>query len=421
MEFNLKKYLVSLLGIKHGDVVMIMSDTRVEWLMSALALSKIGATVSTLYATLGEDGITHGINETEVTHMITSQDQLPKLLNVLPRTPLVRNIIYFEGFHKELKEVFPEEIRVIPFSKIQEMGQIKPLPAQYPKPKSTDTAILMYTSGSTGIPKGVMISHSNILNSATAYNSMGYALSDKDSYFAYLPQAHILEVASEFYFMSLGMSIGYGSPFTMTDQSTGIKKGCPGDYTLLKPTIATAVPLVLDRIRKGITEQIEAKGTFSKQLFEFVVNYKRHWTKKGYRTPIVNFLVCNKIKQVLGGNVRFIAIGGAPLAPETHHFIEACLDVEILQGYGLTEIAAAGTLMDMNELSSGRVGAPLNGVYIKLVDWVEGNYRVTDKPYPRGEIVIGGPVVSKGYYKNDELTKETYFDDNGIRWFYTGG
>lgn len=233
-----------------------------------------------------------------------------------------------------------------------------------------------------------MLSHKNILSSAAAYSVISDSLSEKDSYLAYLPLAHVLEMASEFFFMSMGMSIGYGSPLTITDKSTGIARGVRGDFSVLKPTIATAVPLVLDRIRKGITEEIESKGAFAKQLFEFVISYKRHWTKQGYRTPIVNFLVCNKIKEILGGRLRLMAVGGAPLGPETHEFINACLDIEILQGYGLTEVAAAGTLMNVNELSSGRVGAPLGGVSLKLVDWLEGNYRVTDKPYPRGEIGI---------------------------------
>ncbi len=409
-------------GIKHGDIVMIMADTCLQWMMSALALMKIGATVSTLYATLGEDGIVHGINETEVTHIITTQDLLGKMLAVLSKTPLIRHIIYIEGFSKTDKaQQFPTEVKVVPFSKVEEQGKLVPFPSMYPKSKPSDTAILMYTSGSTGVPKGVMLSHQNVLSSAAAYSIISHALSEKDSYLAYLPLAHVLEMASEFFFMSLGMSIGYGSPLTMTDKSTGIKKGCPGDFSVLKPSIATGVPLVLDRIRKGITEEIDSKGAFAKQLFEFVISYKRHWTKQGYRTPIVNFLVCNKIKQILGGRLRLMAVGGAPLGPETHEFIDACLDIEILQGYGLTEVAAAGTLMDLTELSSGRVGAPLGGVRLKLVDWLEGNYRVTDKPYPRGEIVLGGPNVSKGYYKNDQLTKESYFDEDGTRWFYTGG
>lgn len=126
---------------------MIMADTCLQWMMSALALMKIGATVSTLYATLGEDGIIHGINETEITHIITSQDLLKKLLNVLEKIPLICNIIYFEGFNKTEKVQFPNEVKVVPFSTVEEQGKNVPLPATYPKSKPNDTAILMYTSG----------------------------------------------------------------------------------------------------------------------------------------------------------------------------------------------------------------------------------------------------------------------------------
>ena len=408
------------LGIKHGDIVMIMSDTRAEWLMSALALSKIGATVATLYATLGVDGIIHGVNETECTHIVTSQDQMSKLLKVLPKTPLVSRIIYFPSI-KKMATTFPPEVKIVSFAQLEQQGQSQPLASTLPKIRSQDTAIIMYTSGSTGIPKGVMISQRNVLASAKAYHAIAYIMKEEYRYFAYLPLAHVLELAGEFFFMSVGMSIGYGTPLTMTDKSTGIKKGCPGDLTLLKPTVVNGVPLVLDRISKGIQEEIDAKGEFAKQLFDFVINYKRYWTKQGYRTPIINGLVCNKIKQIMGGKIKYLAIGGAPLRSETHEFFQACLDVQVLQGYGLTECAAAGTLMDLDELSTSRVGAPLYGTQVRLIDWVEGNYRVMDKPYPRGEIVVGGPMVTKGYFKNDRLTQESYHEDsNGVRWFHTG-
>ena len=115
-----------------------------------------------------------------------------------------------------------------------------------------------------------------------------------------------------------------------------------------------------------------------------------------------------------------MATGSAPLAPETHEFVRTVLCVDLLQGYGLTETSASATLSDTSDLSVGRVGPPIRGVSIRLVDWTEGNYRLSDKPHPRGEIVVGGSMVTKGYFKNPELTRESYFTEDGVRWFYTG-
>lgn len=230
-------------GIKPTEIVIIMADTRLEWMMSALALLKLGATVSTIYATFGQDGIVHVVNETEATHIVTSQDQLPKLLKVLSKTPKIRHITYFEGFQKPLTEKFPQDVKVIPFAMVEAQGKMTPIQSSNHRSKASDMAILMYTSGSTGVPKGVMLSHSNIIGSAAAFSVISEVLTIDDSFLAYLPLAHVLELAGEIFFMSLGMSIGYGHALTLTAKSTGLQKGCPSDFAVLKPTVAAAVPL----------------------------------------------------------------------------------------------------------------------------------------------------------------------------------
>ena len=119
--------------------------------------------------------------------------------------------------------------------------------------------------------------------------------------------------------------------------------------------------------------------------------------------------------------MRVILSGGAPLSPESHEFIRTCMGCPILQGYGLTETTACATVMTLDENSTGCVGPPVHGVSIRLENWEEGNYRVTDKPRPRGEIIIGGENITAGYYKQPEKTAEEYFtDSNGRRWFRSG-
>jgi long-chain acyl-CoA synthetase len=131
-------------------------------------------------------------------------------------------------------------------------------------------------------------------------------------------------------------------------------------------------------------------------------------------------IVFAQTKQMLGGKVRLILSGGAPLSPDTHELVKICLCEKVTQGYGLTESCACATIMDHHDRSTGRAGATTTSCDIKLVDWEEGNYRVTDKPFPRGEIIIGGGNISPGYYKNPEKTKEEFYDEDGRRWFRTG-
>ncbi|CAG9133467.1 unnamed protein product [Plutella xylostella] len=127
-----------------------------------------------------------------------------------------------------------------------------------------------------------------------------------------------------------------------------------------------------------------------------------------------------KISSLLGGNIRLMISGGAPLSPDTHTQIRICLSCDVIAGYGLTETTSAATVMDAHDRSTGRVGAPTTGTDIKLVNWEEGNYRVTNKPFPQGEVVIGGDSVAEGYYKNPEKTREEFLEADGRRWFRSG-
>ena len=148
---------------------------------------------------------------------------------------------------------------------------------------------------------------------------------------AYLPLAHVLELLSECTMFVLGIKVGYSSPNTMTDMSTKIKKGHKGDATILKPTLMCCVPLILDRIYKNIIDSVNKRGTNFQKVFEFCYRYKLYWTKSGCNTPIIDKIIFNKIKALLGGRMRFVITGGAPLSPETHDFIRVCLGSIVVQ------------------------------------------------------------------------------------------
>lgn len=197
-------------------------------------------------------------------------------------------------------------------------------------------------------------------------------------------------------------------------------KGCQGDASILKPTAMTTVPLILDRISKGINDKVNNGSALAKVIFRFAYNYKTKWSRRGYTTPVLDHLIFKKVAKLMGGKVRVLISGGAPLSADTHEQIRLCLCVDMCQGYGLTETTAGAAVMDKWDMSYGRVGAPSSMTDMRLVNWEEGNYCVNNKPFPQGEIVLGGENVSQGYYKLPGKTSEDFFDEDGRRWFRTG-
>ena len=191
----------------------------------------------------------------------------------------------------------------------------------------------------------------------------------EDLYIAYLPLAHVLELIGESMMIMLGVAIGYSGPNTLTDKSTMIKRGGKGDESLLKPTVMFCVPLILDRIYKGVTEQIRRKSSLVQELVNMCIEYRLECINRGEITPIMDRLIFRSIRALVGGRVRAIMSGGAPLAPDTHDYLKTVLGCPILQGYGLTETCAGGTVTSSLDMHLGRVGGPLTCVQVKLDTW----------------------------------------------------
>jgi long-chain acyl-CoA synthetase len=311
--------------VRHN--VVILAETRSEWLVAAYGCMKYNIPIVTLYATLGEEAIAHGINETEVTHIVTSHELLPKFKKVLESTPRVTNVIYMEHqLQPSNTDGYKPGVTFTSFKDVVERGKTSPIDPAPPSPM--DTAIIMYTSGSTGTPKGVVLTHSNMVASLVSFSAQ-LDFYPNDVYMGFLPLAHVLELLAESVCMLVGIQIGYSSPLTITDNSSKIMRGSKGDASVLRPTIMASVPLILDRIYKAIIDKVKKESAFTRAVIKFAYDYKRRWTSYGYSTPLIDKLIFKKFRGVIGGRLRGMAVGGAPLSPETQDFIKTCLSAKL--------------------------------------------------------------------------------------------
>uniref|UniRef100_A0A671NQN6 long-chain-fatty-acid--CoA ligase n=1 Tax=Sinocyclocheilus anshuiensis TaxID=1608454 RepID=A0A671NQN6_9TELE len=376
------------LGQKPLCNIAIFCETRAEWIIAAQACFMYNFPLVTLYSTLGGAAIAHGLNETEVTHIITSKDLLQSRLKaILMDVPRLKHIIVVDKKPKSLPDL-PRGIMVHNVAAVQELGA-KPenIMVSRRQPVPSDIAVIMYTSGSTGIPKGVMISHSNIIAGITG-------MAERIPNLKY--KLAILRKKSHNLCRKLSL---FWHTTTRWSRSP-------------KDTARHSVTGIMNAAY-NISKMISSKTPFCRSVFSVITLM--------YNCILFCRLVFKKVRSLLGGSMRVLLSGGAPLSAATQRFMNICFCCPVGQGYGLTETCGAGTISDLADYSTGRVGAPLVCSEIMLKDWVEGGYFSTDKPNPRGEILIGGPNVTMGYYKNEQKNREDFFVDvNGQRWFCTG-
>uniref|UniRef100_A0A1D1ZNI3 Long-chain-fatty-acid--CoA ligase n=1 Tax=Auxenochlorella protothecoides TaxID=3075 RepID=A0A1D1ZNI3_AUXPR len=403
-------------GLAPGGRVGVYGPNAPEWMITMQACNRQGFYCVPLYDTLGESAVEYIVKHAEVTAVAVLGSKLGALAASLPALrDRVRTVVYWdEADAATLRRVADLGIAVHAFHEFVALGEASPAAAA--TVQADDLCTIMYTSGTTGDPKGVMLSHRAVVSTVLSLDAFltdaGVRMGTEDSLLSFLPLAHIFDRAAEELILYVGGSIGYWAG--------NVKELLP-DVKALRPTLFCSVPRVFDRIYSTVTGQIASGGAVKKFLFHTAFNTKLARLKRGVAqdkaAPIWDKIVFKKIKAALGGRCRVLVSGGAPLSLHAEEFLRVCMGALVVQGYGLTETCAASFIAYPSEPDHmGTVGPPQPAISFRLEGVPEMKYSPSADP-PRGEVCIRGASLFKGYYKDQEKTDEVLTRDG---WFYTG-
>uniref|UniRef100_A0AAX7VIS1 Long-chain-fatty-acid--CoA ligase n=1 Tax=Astatotilapia calliptera TaxID=8154 RepID=A0AAX7VIS1_ASTCA len=373
-----------------------------EWIISELACYTYSMVVVPLYDTLGQDAIRFIINTADISTVICDKmDKARVLLENVERkeTPGLRRVILMDAFDSDLVE--------------QGKGcgvhvqAIKEVEVRHP-PSPDDLSIVCFTSGTTGNPKGVMLTHGNVVADFSGFLKVTDKVifpNQDDCLISFLPLAHMFERLIESVVYCHGGRIGFYQ---------GDIRLLPDDMKALRPTIFPVVPRLLNRMYDKIFSQ--ANTPLKRWLLNFAAKRKGAEVSSGIirSDSVWDKIFFSKIQASLGGRLRMIITGAAPTSPTVLGFLRAALGCQVYEAYGQTECTAGCTFTTPGDWTQGHVGAPLPCNLIKLVDVPEKNYFASKG---EGEICVKGPNVFKGYLKDPERTAET-LDADG--WLHTG-
>jgi len=397
---------------------------RPEWQITDLACMSQSLFTVSLYDTLGPDACEYIINHAGLTMVCSSVSHIPTLIKLAPRCPSLKLVVSLDPLEEAGEQVGTSKkallnamasqvgLKILQMSEVEAIGAATPRP--YHPPRPDDRITINYTSGTTGNPKGVILTHSNAV-AATSSSLAVSKQSKNDIILSYLPLAHIFQRVTEHSALWAGAAIGYfhGNILELVD-----------DLKLIKPTAFVSVPRLYNRFGGAIKAQtIEAPG-FRGTLSNHVVDKKLANLTKVPEDQATNrhFLYdriwAKKVASALGlERAQTMISGSAPLDPSLHQFLRVVFANNFFQGYGLTETYAIALAQLEGDLSAGNCGAVTLTTELCLADVPDMEYLSTDQPQPRGELLIRGPNVFKEYYKNEAETKKAFTEDG---WFRTG-
>uniref|UniRef100_A0A2K5KZ76 long-chain-fatty-acid--CoA ligase n=2 Tax=Cercopithecinae TaxID=9528 RepID=A0A2K5KZ76_CERAT len=350
--------------------VGIFAQNRPEWIISELACYTYSMVAVPLYDTLGPEAIVYIVNKADIAMVICDTPQKASVLieNVEKGfTPSLKVVILMDPFDDDLKQRGEKSgIEILSLYDAENLGKEhfrKPVP-----PSPEDLSIICFTSGTTGDPKGAMITHQNIVSNASAFLKCvehTFEPTPDDVTISYLPLAHMFERVVQTVAYSCGARVGFfqGNIRLLAD-----------DMNTLKPTLFPTVPRVLNRIYDKV--QNEAKTPLKKFLLNLAVASKFKELQKGIirRDSFWDKLIFAKIQASLGGRVRIIVTGAAPISAPVMTFFRAAMGCQVYEAYGQTECTAGCTFTSPGDWTSGHVGAPLTCNYVKLEDVADMNY-----------------------------------------------
>ena len=398
----------------------IYSKNRIEWIMAYLGSHANSGTVVTIYDTLGEKAMEYIFWQTELETILIEACCLSKILKLIKekRTNKLKNLIVLdsEDEPKLLEELKSLGIKIYTFDEILEKGKTegKDIILNPAKPESICT--ICYTSGTTGNPKGAMVSHQALESTIDCMDHTGFEYFENDIYLSFLPYAHIMET------LIFALIMTHGRTFALF---SGNVRNLVEDAQLCRPTIMTSVPRVFQRINAEIKKNLSKQSKLTQSIFNMAINIKmKDFKETGIITnPLLDALIFGKIRNILGGRMRFMLVGSAPMDPELLSFLQCSFSCKIVEGYGQTEDCAGVLISSQYDRVCQHLGGPGWNGEVKLVDVDDLDYHSTDVDpetgisHPRGELCVRGPLLFKGYLDDEENTKKA-IDEDG--WLHTG-